>query len=67
MWEIIYDVDGISIMYDDGNDVWKKYILYSDIVEGMHKAFEEDRYRMAKTHLNSIYGMTKEDNSNGTH
>ena len=41
MWEVIYDVDGISIMYDDGNDVWRKYILYSDIIEGMHKAFEE--------------------------
>ena len=67
MWQVIYDVDGMTIMYDDGNDVWNKYILYSDIIEGMHNAFEEARYREAKTMLNSIYGSTKEDRSNGTH
>lgn len=66
MWQVIYDVDGITIMYDDGNDVWSKFILYTDIMEGMHSAYE-DHYRMSKTNLNSIYGSTKEDNSNGTH
>lgn len=53
MWQVIYDVDGITIMYDDGNDVWSKFILYSDIVEGIHKAFEED-HRKWEAKLNEI-------------
>lgn len=56
MWEVIYTTDGIEVRFDDDNDVWLKTIPY-----------EEIEYGIAKVMKNSIYGKTKEDNSNGTH
>lgn len=72
MFTVTYTKNSIIIEYDDGCDVYVKEINSNELKKeiekvGMNGFVKEDTYRMAKTMINSIYGMTKEDRSNGTH